>query len=71
MKAVTIQHEGAAPAVQDADEPRAPSAGEVLVRVQASSVNALDGGIAAGSLASMLPHEYPITLGRVFPGWSE
>jgi NADPH:quinone reductase-like Zn-dependent oxidoreductase len=40
----------------------------VPVRVQASSVNPLDGGIAAGMLAGMLPHEYPITLGRDFAG---
>ena len=68
MKAITIQHEGAAPAPQDIDEARAPGAGEALVRVQASSVNPLDGGIAAGMLIGMLPHEYPITLGRDFAG---
>jgi len=68
MKAITVAQEGAAPAPQDVDEARAPGAGEVLVRVQASSVNALDGGIAAGMLKEMLPHEYPITLGRDFAG---
>jgi NADPH:quinone reductase-like Zn-dependent oxidoreductase len=68
MKAITVAQEGAAPAPQDIDEPRAPGGGEVLVRVQASSVNALDGGIAAGMLKEMLPHEYPITLGRDFAG---
>ncbi len=68
MKAITVAQEGAAPAPQDIDEPRGPGAGEVLVRVQASSVNALDGGIAAGMLKEMLPHEYPITLGRDFAG---
>jgi len=68
MKAITVAQEGAAPAPQDIDEARAPGAGEVLVRVQASSVNALDGGIAAGMLKDMLPHEYPITLGRDFAG---
>jgi NADPH2:quinone reductase len=68
MKAITVAQEGAAPAPQDIDEARAPDAGEVLVRVQASSVNALDGGIAAGMLKEMLPHEYPITLGRDFAG---
>ena len=68
MKAITVAQEGAAPAPQDIDEPRAPGAGEVLVRVQASSVNSLDGGIAAGVLKEMLPHEYPITLGRDFAG---
>ncbi len=68
MKAITVAQEGAAPAIQDVDEPGAPGAGEVVDRVQASSVNALDGGIAAGMLKEMLPHEYPITLGRDFAG---
>ena len=43
MKAITVAQEGAAPAVADIDETRAPGAGEVLVRVQASSINPLDG----------------------------
>jgi NADPH:quinone reductase len=68
MKAITVTQEGAAPALQDVDEPGSPGAGEVVVRVQASSINHLDGGIAAGMLAEMLPHEYPITLGRDFAG---
>jgi NADPH:quinone reductase-like Zn-dependent oxidoreductase len=69
MKAITVAQEGAAPAPQDIDEARAPGAGEVLVRVHASSVNPLDGAVAAGMLAQMgLPHEYPVTLGRDFAG---
>jgi NADPH2:quinone reductase len=68
MKAITVASEGAAPALADIEETRAPGAGEVLVRVQASSVNPLDGGIVAGMLKGMLPHEYPITLGRDFAG---
>ncbi len=69
MKAITVAQEGAAPAPQDIDEPRAPGAGEVVVRVQASSINPLDGAVAAGMLAQMgLPHEYPVTLGRDFAG---
>jgi NADPH:quinone reductase len=68
MKAITIEQEGAAPALQDRDETRAPGAGEVLVRVQASSANQLDAGIVAGMLTAMLPHEYPVTLGRDFAG---
>jgi NADPH:quinone reductase len=68
MKAITIAQEGAGPAPQDI-EPRTPGAGEVLVRVQASSVNPLDGAVAAGMLAQMgLPYEYPVTLGRDFAG---
>jgi NADPH:quinone reductase len=68
MKAITIEQEGAAPALQDRDETRAPGAGEVLVRVQASSANQLDAGIVAGMLTAMLSHEYPVTLGRDFAG---
>ena len=69
MKAITVAQEGAAPAPQDIDEPRAPGADEVVVRVQASSINPLDGGVAAGMLARMgLPYEYPVTLGRDFAG---
>ncbi len=69
MKAITVAQEGAAPAPQDVDEARAPGAGEVLVRVQASSVNPLDGAVAGGMLAQMgLPYEYPVTLGRDFAG---
>ena len=69
MKAITVAQEGAAPAPQDIDETRAPGAGEVLVRVQASSVNPLDGAVAGGMLAQMgLPYEYPVTLGRDFAG---
>ncbi len=72
MQAITVAQEGAAPAPQDIDEPRAPGAGEVLVRVQASSINPLDGAVAAGMLAQMgLPHEYPVTLGRDFAGTVE
>jgi NADPH2:quinone reductase len=40
----------------------------VLVRVRASSVNPLDGGIAAGMLKDMFEHEFPVTLGRDFAG---
>ncbi|MDQ3725668.1 MAG: NADP-dependent oxidoreductase [Actinomycetota bacterium] len=68
MKAITIDQEGATPALTDIDQTPEPGSGEVLVRVQASSVNGLDNGIAAGMLAEMLPHEYPITLGRDFAG---
>jgi NADPH:quinone reductase len=42
--------------------------GQVLVRVQASSANAIDAGIAAGFLKDMVPHELPVLLGRDFAG---
>jgi NADPH2:quinone reductase len=42
--------------------------GQLLVRVQASSVNPVDAGIAAGSLRDMFPHEFPVLVGRDFAG---
>jgi len=38
--------------------------GTVLVRVRAAGLNAIDNLIAAGMLTGLLPHEYPLTLGR-------
>src|SRR5215210_2220010 len=41
-----------------------PADNEVLVRVRASSVNPVDGAIAAGMMSSMVEHEFPVVLGR-------
>ena len=38
--------------------------GTVLVRVWAAGLNQIDNLIAAGMLAGLLPHEYPLVLGR-------
>jgi NADPH:quinone reductase-like Zn-dependent oxidoreductase len=47
-----------------------PEAGpdQLLVRVQASSVNPADAFIAGGFLKDMVPHELPVTLGRDLAG---
>src|SRR5215208_5088471 len=63
MRAITL----AAPALADLPAPT-PAAGEVLVRVQASSANPVDNAIAAGMLAAMFEHEFPVTLGRDYAG---
>ena len=68
MKAVTLNELGAQPALRDDLPTPSPAAGEVLVRVQASSVNPVDNAIAAGMLKDMVPHEFPVTLGRDFAG---
>ena len=41
----------------------APHAGEVLVRVQSSSVNGFDTAVAAGYLTGMMEHRFPVVLG--------
>lgn len=48
-------------------DPEAPSDG-ALIRVHAASVNGVDVGEAQGLLASMMPHEYPVVIGRDFAG---
>jgi NADPH2:quinone reductase len=72
MRAVTLNEPDTQPALrEDLPEP-APGDNEVLVRVQASSVNPVDGSIAAGLLAGMgVEYEYPVTLGRDYAGTVE
>jgi NADPH:quinone reductase len=69
MKAITLDEAGSTPALRDDLPAPAPGPGEVLVRVQASSVNPVDNSIAAGMLAQMgVEYEYPVTLGRDYAG---
>jgi NADPH2:quinone reductase len=42
--------------------------GQLLVRVQASSVNPVDAAIAGSFLKDMVPHELPVLLGRDYAG---
>src|SRR4051812_2650492 len=69
MRAVTLNGPDTPPAVrEDLPEPTA-GENEVLVRVQASSVNPVDNSIAAGMLAQMgVEYEYPVLLGRDYAG---
>jgi NADPH:quinone reductase-like Zn-dependent oxidoreductase len=52
------------------DDLPAPQPGDtdLLVRVQASSVNPVDGAIASGALREMMEHEFPVVLGRDYAG---
>jgi len=71
MKAIAINAAGAQPQPTELSDP-APGAGQVLVRMQASSVNALDGGVAAGMFEQMgMPHRYPVVLGHDVAGTVE
>jgi NADPH:quinone reductase-like Zn-dependent oxidoreductase len=70
MRAFTLGAIGTAPAVRDVPTPT-PAAGEVLVRVRASSVNPVDAGIASGMLAQMFEYRPPVTIGRDYAGTVE
>ncbi len=71
MKALTVTAFGRPPLLRDDLPEPAAGPGQVLVRVQASSVNWLDAGIAHGMFEDLTPHELPVTLGRDFAGTVE
>lgn len=70
MRAVTLDSVPAAPTVSEVDPPR-PEAGELLVKVAASSVNGFDAATAAGYLQGAMEHRFPLVLGKDFAGTIE
>jgi NADPH:quinone reductase-like Zn-dependent oxidoreductase len=70
MKAIVTAEQGAQPQLAEVPMPQ-PGPGEVLVKVQASSVNGFDTAAAAGYLAGMMEHRYPVVLGKDFAGTVE
>lgn len=63
MRALNVPSPGDQPIISDLPTPGI-AADTVLVRVKAAGLNALDNAVAAGALAEMIPHEYPLVLGR-------
>lgn len=63
MRALNVPAAGQRPQLADLPKPTVTD-GAVLVRVKAASLNAVDNAIAAGRMAAMIPHEYPLILGR-------
>jgi NADPH:quinone reductase-like Zn-dependent oxidoreductase len=63
MRALHVPAAGAQPELGDLPTPTA-THGTVLVRVKAAGLNPVDNGIAAGMMAEMIPHQYPLVLGR-------
>ena len=70
MRAIVINDFGAPPTVSDLPQPK-PEAGELLVRVRASSLNGFDAATAAGMLKGMMEHRFPVVLGKDFAGTVE
>lgn len=62
VKAAIVEHFNASPVLGDLASPELAD-GEVLVAVDASSVNAMDVSVAGGMIEGRLPYELPITLG--------
>src|SRR3954470_5532152 len=68
MKAFAITARDTQPAVQNLPQPE-PAPGEVLVEVEAASVNGFDLSVAAGYVWDMIPGiKFPVVLGRDLVG---
>jgi len=70
MKAIAIDDFAADPTMHDLPNPT-PGAAEVLVRVEASSVNGMDLAVASGMVKGRMEYELPIVLGRDYGGTVE
>jgi len=66
-RALTIAGRDETPAVQEVPT-ETPGTGQVQVAVEAASVNGIDAATAAGYLWDMMPHTFPVVLGRDFAG---
>jgi NADPH:quinone reductase-like Zn-dependent oxidoreductase len=73
MRAYVLQGFGEAPAFAEVAAPSAAELGsdDVLVRVQASSVNPHDGSVASGAARRYLEYRFPVVLGSDFAGTVE
>lgn len=67
MRALVLQDIGTPPLVADIPQPQ-PGSGEVLVHVEAASVNGFGLSVAAGHLQGMMAYEFPVVLGKDFAG---
>jgi NADPH:quinone reductase-like Zn-dependent oxidoreductase len=67
MRAVVTAEQGAKPQVTELPTPQ-PGAGDVLVKVRASSINGFDVSVAGGHVVGMMEHRFPVVLGKDFAG---
>jgi NADPH2:quinone reductase len=67
MKAIATTDFGAPATLIDVPAP-GPAEGEILVRVEASSINGFDLSVAKGVLRGMMEHRFPVVLGKDFAG---
>jgi NADPH2:quinone reductase len=70
LKALALESFDVAPTVIDLPEP-VPGPSEVLVRVHASSVNAFDVGVGAGSMKQYMTYRFPTVIGNDLAGMVE
>jgi NADPH:quinone reductase-like Zn-dependent oxidoreductase len=67
MRAIVTTDFGSPAELADIDLPT-PDAGEIRIRVHASSLNGFDNAMVQGFLGQFMEHRFPATLGRDFAG---
>lgn len=67
MRAVVLTEPSSAPTLAELPKP-VPGPGQILVHVEASSLNGFDIAVAAGMLQGMMEYRYPVVLGKDFAG---
>jgi len=67
VRAFAVTARGEKAAVQDVELPE-PGPVQVRVRVEAASINGIDAAVAAGYLWDLMPHQFPVVIGRDFAG---
>src|SRR5215211_79109 len=70
MRAVALHDVGSAPTLTELPV-REPGAGELLVRVAASSVNGFDIAVIDGWIRDFMEYRFPVVLGKDFAGTVE
>jgi len=63
MRALHVPTAGAQPVLGDIPVPEVGD-GTVLIRVRAAGLNPIDNLLAAGAMSHMIPHQYPLVVGR-------
>ncbi|MCT9080300.1 NADP-dependent oxidoreductase [Streptomyces fulvoviolaceus] len=63
MRALSVPAPGQPPEISDLPAPSVAD-GTVLVKVRAAGFNALDNALAVGVMSEVMPHQYPLVLGR-------
>ncbi|WP_165985079.1 NADP-dependent oxidoreductase [Streptomyces sp. YIM 98790] len=63
MRALTVPAAGRQPVVSELPVP-SPGPDQVLIRVRAAALNAVDTALASGAMAERMEHRYPLVIGR-------